>query len=109
MLQWQNIFFPFTHQQTIVAALALREGALAAAICLTNPSWSLTPVLHIQKTEGVGEDNLSSRDQENKWEEDRARDKQPFTYFWEVKADIWGSLNLSQGTEIPMCRAETRG
>lgn len=56
------IFFSFIYPYTIVCALALR-GALAAAICLTNPSWSLTPVLHIQKTEGVGEDNLSSREQ----------------------------------------------
>lgn len=31
-------FFFFTYQHTIVAALVLREGALAAAICLTNPS-----------------------------------------------------------------------
>lgn len=63
-------------------------------MCLTNPSWSLTPVLHIQKTEGVGEDNLSSRDQENNWEKDRERDKQPFTYFSEIGGDTLGSLVL---------------
>jgi len=49
--------FSLRHQHTIVGALALRERALAAALCLTNPSWSLTPLLHTQKTEGVGEDN----------------------------------------------------
>lgn len=76
-----------------MGALPLR-GALAAVICLTNPSWSLTPVRHIQKTEGVGEDNLSSRDQENNWEKDRERDKQPFTYFSEIAVNILVSLVL---------------
>lgn len=62
-------------------------------MCLTNPSWSLTPVLHIQKTEGVGEDNLSSRDQENNWEKDRERDKQPFTYFSEIGGGYTGKFS----------------
>lgn len=67
--------------QSALGALAPRERVLAAAICLTNPSWSLTPVLHIQKMEGEGEDKESSRDQENKWEDNREGQKMANTRF----------------------------
>lgn len=46
-----------THSRSLQGLLAPKEGALAAAVRLANPSWSLTPLLHIQKTQGVEEDN----------------------------------------------------